>query len=530
MSLQSPKNGGPDPEKIREVVSAQLAGRFAEAETVCRQLFDAGAEVRTVCLLASTLAQQRRLYEADRLLAEMRRYGEPTAEYFGIHGNILIGLERFAEALTLFLRGLVLAPRSAALHCSIATAMTRLDRHDDALAWCDRALVLSPDIALAHCCRAVALDHLDRHEDALASADRALAVAPGLHLARFMRGFALQQLDREDEALACYAAVIAGMPDFAEAHHNSAHLFLAHGDFERGWPEYEWRWRISKPSSAERKFSEPLWLGTDDLAGKTILLHSEQGLGDTLQYCRYAAAVARAGGRVILEVQPSLVALMVSLAGPAEIVATGAPLPRFDCHCPLASLPLAFRTCLDTIPAATPYLSADPVHVAKWRQRLPQTGGPLVCLAWAGNANFIGDRRRSVLLPRLLPLVREAQATFVSVQKDLRDGDLDILAETPQIAHWGDELATFADTAAIVSLADLVISSDTAIVHLAGALAKPVWALLPAPADWRWLRGRDDSPWYPTLRLFRQESRGDWAGVVARVAQDLCRLAPLRHA
>jgi hypothetical protein len=264
----------------------------------------------------------------------------------------------------------------------------------------------------------------------------------------------------------------------------------------------------------------PLWLGDQSLDGKTILLHAEQGFGDTLQFVRYAPLFAGRGVSVILEVQPELARLLAPLPGVAAVIARGKPLPRFDFHCPLLSLPLAFATELATIPAHIPYIAPADQDVALWRERLPRRR-PLIGLVWSGERTHDNDRNRSLCLETLLPLLRTLDVSFVSLQHEVRDADRALLQEQSAVVHIGDRLRDFADTAAAVSLLDAVISVDTAVAHLAGAMGKPLLLLLPFGADFRWLRERNDSPWYPTARLFRQPAFGDWASVIEALRREL---------
>ena len=289
---------------------------------------------------------------------------------------------------------------------------------------------------------------------------------------------------------------------------------LLAGDFSTGWREHEWR--LKSHPELQRAFVQPLWLGDTPLAGKTILLHAEQGLGDTLQFCRYAPLVAAQGARVVLEVQTPLVELLRDLAGIASVVARGEPLPAFDLHCPLLSLPLAFGTTLDTIPAHIPYLHAPSERMAAWQARLGATTRPRIGLVWSGNAGHKRDRARSIPLYALMPLF-DLDAAFVSLQKEVRAADAAVLQQTAKIIDVSPALETFADTAALIAQLDLVIAVDTSVAHLTGALGKPLWLLLPAAPDWRWLTARDDSPWYPTARLFRQTDTRVWGPVVARM-------------
>jgi hypothetical protein len=276
---------------------------------------------------------------------------------------------------------------------------------------------------------------------------------------------------------------------------------------------------------AKREFPQPLWLGVEDIAGKTILLHSEQGFGDAIQFCRYVPLVAARGARVILEVRPPLAALMATLAGPSAVIAKGDPLPDFDLHCPLLSLPLAMGTRLETIPAQVPYLRARPELSAAWAERLGARMRPRIGLCWSGNATNERDSQRTMRLADFLPLL-DLDATFVSLYQDIRPDDAPVLAGRPDILQFGEALKPFTETAALIGALDLVISVDTSMAHLAGALGKPFWVPLSYVPEWRWLLKREDSPWYPTARLFRQDEGRAWDGVVARMRTALGDLIP----
>ena len=396
-------------------------------------------------------------------------------------------------------------------------ALYELKRFEEALASCDRALTLRPDYAEALLNRGAILHELKRFDEALASYDRVLMLRPDYADAFRNRGWTLNELKRFEEALASYDRALLLRPDYAEAHFNEACCRMLTGDFGRGWEKNEWRWETGQARNTKRNFAQPLWVGSNEITGKTILLHAEQGFGDTIQFCRYVPLVAQRAARVIVEVQRPLHGLMCTLPGATQIVSRGDPLPDFDMHCPLFSLPLAFGTRLETIPSRVPYLTPSGAHLEKWKQRLPASGGARVGISWAGNPKFRTDFNRSIGLRPLLPLLAQTDVQFFGLQKDLREGDREILRQRPQIVHLGDEIESFDDTAAIISLMDLVISSDTSIVHLAGALGKPVWILLQFVPDWRWLLDREDSPWYPTARLFRQDDTREWGNVIERV-------------
>ena len=503
-----------------QALALHRQGRLAEAEALyqavarhCPGNFDVAHMLGVVALQAGDT--QRGVERVRQALA--LNPDDPDAH--SNLGNGLLDLKRPQEALACYEQALRLAPGHFDALNNRGNALQALKRPQEALASYDLALRLKPDHAEALANRGNALLDLDRLEEALLSFDRSLALKPEAG-ALVNRGNALQGLRRHAEALDSYARALALRPDYPEAHWNASLSRLALGDFEGGFAAYEWRWRKSNLVSPLRAFPQPLWLGQEPLRGKTILLHAEQGLGDTLQFCRYARRVAALGADVVLEVQPALKPLLAGLEGAGRVCAKGEALPPFDCHCPLLSLPLAFATRLDSIPAEAAYLRADPERAAAWRARLGESAGPRIGLAWSGNAAHVNDRNRSMALARFIALAA-GPGQFVSLQKQVREADLALLRERPDIVHFGEALADFADTAALVANLDLVLTVDTAVAHLAAALGKPVWLLLPFNADWRWLLERGDSPWYPSMRLFRQPGPGDWDGALARVRQEL---------
>ena len=442
------------------------------------------------------------------------------AEAHNNRGVALSYLQRHAEALASYERAIALKPGYANAYNDRGVALSELNRLTEALESYERAIALNPDYAEAFNNRGNVLIDLERPAEACASFERALALKPDYAEAYYHRGNALRDLHRHVEAVASYERALALRPDYASAHWNLADCCLLLGDFARGWKEYEWRWKLAKREKGRRDFVHPLWLGAQAVKGRTILLHSELGLGDTLLFCRYAKEVAALGAKVVLEVQPPLLPLLVGLEGVAEVLPGGAPLPAFDCHCPLLSLPLAFKTDLRNIPARVPYVRSDPARVAAWQARLGPKSRPRVGLVWSGSAALRNDKR-SMGLADMLPLASD-WAEWISLQKEVRDADISLLASRADLRHMGGELKDFADTAALVELMDLVVTVDTSVANLAGAMGKPVWILLPFnPHDWRWMLDREDSPWYPTARLFRQPTADDWTSVIRRVDKEL---------
>jgi tetratricopeptide (TPR) repeat protein len=468
------------------------------------------------------------LYNRGGALHKLGRFEEAIASYdraialsHGLveahanRGNTLNSLHRYDDALTSFDRALALRPDLVEALTNRGNALNGLKRYAGALASYDRAIVCQPTHAGAHYNRGTTLHEMRRYDEALASYDRAIALQPDYPEAFSNRGATLWELKRHDEALASYDHAIALQPEFPEAHWNAASLRLLTGDFDRGWAEYEWRWKYRTMALAKRNFAQPLWRG-EPIERKTILLHSEQGLGDTIQFCRYVPLVAERGARVILEVDKRLRELMSSLNGAAQVMSAGDVLPEFDLHCPLLSLPRAFHTLLETVPSHTPYLHAPTEQLTKWNTRLGPKRGLRVGLIWSGNPAHHRDQARSIEFGALTPLLNTG-ATFFSLQKDIRPDDAAALARRQDVIQVADEFADFSDTAAVMAQLDLIISVDTSTVHLAGALGRPVWILLPYLPDWRWLLDRDTSPWYPTARLFRQDETRRWDSVIPRV-------------
>jgi len=410
-------------------------------------------------------------------------------------------------------------PRLSRAHLNLGTALLRLGDADAALAAFEAARALAPDDAAVHTSiAAAALKRCDL-DTAANAARRACALAPRDAEAWVTLGLILHHQGELDAALAAHRSALALDAGFADAEFGVAQVLLAQGDYTAGWRHYEARWRVPyRVSNFRNRLPEPQWQG-EPLDGRTILLHYEQGLGDTLQLLRYVPMVVARGGKVLLLVQPPLQPLLPDWPG---VTRCGSPaeLPDFDLHCPLFSLPAAFGTTVSTIPTPIPYLHADTSRVAHWRERLGEHGGLRVGLVWAGNSSHVADGQRSIPLPLLAPLLDKPGTRLFSLQRDLRPGDADWLARH-NIPALGEALDDFADTAAALSAMDLLLSVDTSVAHLAGALGLPAWLLLRAAPEWRWAGQGDASAWYPTIRLLRQPAPGDWAGLIAAAAQAL---------
>jgi tetratricopeptide (TPR) repeat protein len=506
--------------------------------------------------LGIALVQQGLPREAFKAFDAAVRLTPDKAEAWLHHGNALAALERPAEAVTSYQHALKLDPRDANAAYPCGALLSTLRRHEEALACfdlCDRlhpnhAAVLEQRGLVLHAleryeealdanlrahpqkpdspqlCNNIgaALLHLHRYEEALSWFERTLALLPRATPVLISKAAALAKLARLDEAAAVYAGAKAIDPGNSDVAFLASELHLLSGDFAAGWSGREARWKTAM-TLGYPNLPTPMWRGEGPIAGRTILLFADEGLGDTIQFARYIPMLAARGAKVILFVPDSLAPLMSGLSGVSRLLGKSDPLPAFDLHCAICSLPLAFETRLETIPSGAYLPKPADARVQAWRRRLEDRAGPrdkpLVGLVWSGNPKHKNDHHRSLRLQALSPLL-DLDAAFVSLQKDPRPADSAYLAQTGIIDLTAD-LTDLAATAALVSCLDLVITVDTSIAHLAGALGCPTWVLLPQTPDWRWLLGRDDSPWYPSVRLFRQDARRDYAPVIARVREAL---------
>jgi tetratricopeptide (TPR) repeat protein len=544
------------------------AGRLAEAEVLCRAALAADpSRVASLALLGLLAQQTARLDLAVVSLAKaaelapgvaaiqcslgdvLVEWGCPDAaaacyrralqldpellEALNSLGRLLRAQGRLADAAECYRRGLALRPDVAELHFNLAGVLFKLGQPDAAITGFRTALQCRPDFPEAHNSLGTVYSDLGQPEAAAACYRQALAARPDYADALANLGNSLRNQGRLDAAEACHRRAIASIPQdldtvkAAVVHTNLAIVLLSQGRLPEGLKEFEWRWLTPQLADGVRNFPQPQWFG-EAAAGRTLLLHAEQGYGDTLQFCRYAALAAARGLRVVLEVQPSLVRLLRCLDGASEVVALGENLPPFDLQCPMMSMPLALGTTVNTIPARPAYLRADAAAVARWRLRLDTSGRRRlrVGLVWAGNPRSYAtepaaiDRRRSLAAERLRPLFEVRDVQFFSLQKTGPDAPEDL-----PLIRLMHEMEDFADTAALVANLDLVISVDTAVAHLAAGLGVPVWLLDRFDPCWRWLTDRRDSPWYPSLRIYRQPRAGDWDTVIAEAVRDLQCLA-----
>jgi len=545
---------------MQDAVALHQQGRLRDAEKLYARVLKAAPDhFDAMHLFGLVKAQAGQMGEAYRLMSAALKINPQAADAWMNFANVLHALKRDSEALDCLDRALALRPGDMNALDNRGSALLALGRPQDALACFNDVLARNPRHGEALLGRGSALASLSRTEEALADFDAALAQMPGHPGALYNRGTALADLGRYDEAIAAYDRALGAAPnhaqawnnrgralqalnrhaqaidsfdkaierqkDYADAHANRALSLLTLGDLRRGFEQYEWRWKRTGMRDTRRGYGKPLWLGEYPLGRKTILLHAEQGLGDTIQFARFAPLLARGGATVVLEVQPELKDLLSGLGGIASCHARGETLPGYDVHCPFGSLPLALKTEPPTIPADIPYLRADDARIEKWRPRIEALPGKRIALAWAGNVSHANDLNRSIALQLLEPLLTIEGLSFLGIQRELRGGDAELLARHANVSHLGGDLADMADTAALLALADLTISVDTSVVHLAGSLGRPVWVMLPFAPDWRWTLNGESTPWYPQARLFRQPALGDWRSLLVTLRAELARFA-----
>ncbi len=513
------------------------------------------ATIAETLALALSYHQAGNLSQAKLLYQQILRVNPAHADALHLLGAALSSEGQHDLAIAYIQQALTVKPRTAVFHNNLGFAYQALGRLDEAAFHYQQAVALQPGYAEAHNNLGNVLRAQGKQTEAVESYRQALRLQPTHALAHNNLGVALQELGRLDEAVVCHREALRLYPEFVDAHNNLANalkeqgrldealaqmeqalrldpgdaaarwnrslLWLLRGDFERGWPEYEWRW--TQPAYVPRRFPQPRWDGTP-LAGRTVLVHAEQGLGDTLQFVRYAPLLRARGGRILVQCSTMLLPLLASCAGIDQVLPESEPLPPFDVHVPLLSLPGLMGTTLGSIPANVPYLSADASLVDHWKQELAAVGpGFRIGIVWQGNPRHPMDRRRSIPLEQFAPLAAREGVRLFSLQVGAGAEHLTALGERFAVIDLGGRFdkASLADAAAAIMALDLVVTVDTAVAHLAGALGRPVWVALPYVPDWRWLLDRENSPWYPTMRLFRQRELGNWTEVFERITAAL---------
>jgi len=542
-------------ETFRLALNHYQDGNFQQAENICKEILNVQIDNADALHLLGIIYYQLDDYDsAIEYIKKALQFSPAEADAYYNLGNALEAKGQIDEAITCYQKALEFDTNFAEAYNNLGHCFYDRGQLDDAITCYQKALRLNPKYPEAYNNLGYALHDKGQLDEAITCYQKALELDPNFAEAYTNMGLVFQDKGQLDEAISCYQKALQIDPDFAEAYNNLGHCFylqqghvdeamtyfqkalqvnpnsaeahwnmslalLLQGNFKQGWKEYEWRWKLKR--FRQRNFSQPLWEGSD-IAGRTILLHAEQGLGDTIQFIRYAPMVAQHGAKVIVECQRELMSLLKYTDGVQEVIAYGDPLPDFDVHCPLLSLPLVFGTTLDSIPAKIPYITVDPASGKKWKDKVLHDDSKLkIGLAWAGSAKEEKLRHRSCPLDMFYPLARLDNTTFYSLQKGDASKQVKNPPEGMKLIDYTEEINDFSDTAAFIENLDLIISVDTAVAHLAGALGRPIWTLLPFAVDSRWLLNREDSPWYPTMRLFRQSSPGDWETIIASLLNNL---------
>lgn len=488
----------------------QADGQIDEAITLYQQALQFAPKLAILhCNLASLWQLQGK---HELALSGYRQAITLKPDFFLAHFNLgkaLCSTRDFNQAVECYRYALALHPLAAEVYLELGIVLTKLELFQEALINYEHAITLKPDYAEAYLSQGIAFYKSNNLNQALLNYERALALKPDYAVALYNQALALSKLNRCSEASIANEKCIALNADYIDAYWNESINLMLMGDYKNAWAKHEWRWQTALMSKHQRHFSQPLWLGKESLAGKTILLHAEQGLGDTLQFVRYVPLVVATGAKIVLEVYPPIKLLLKDLPGISLLLSKGEDLPPFDYHCPLLSLPMAFNTELNNVPAKIPYLFSNAAKVKQWQEILGVKTLPRVGLAWSGNPNHPNDKERSIGLTEFANLLCEG-AHYFCLQNDLRAEDAVVLKQQIPIRYFGERLHDFSDTAALIGEMDFVICVDTAVAHLAAAMGKPVCLLVHFSPDWRWLLNRTDSPWYPTVYLIRQPVRGDW--------------------
>jgi len=496
------------------------AGDFQQAEDTCKDILKVQPDDADALHLLGIIYYQLNNYDvAIQYIRKALQFSPSDPDAYYDLGNALHEKGELDEAITYYQKALHFDPNFIEAYNNLGFALQDKGQLDEAITCYQKALQLNPNYTQAYNNLGYAF-YLKQGQldEAITCYQKALQLNPNYAEAYNNLGLALQEKGQLDEAITCYQKAIQHYPNFAEAHWNMALALLLSGNFKQGWEKFEWRWECI---SSKRTFSQLLWNGSN-IAGGTILLHAEQGFGDTIQFIRYAPLVAQHGAKVIVECQEELTSLIKNVEGVQQVIAYGERLPDFDIHCPLLSLPLVFGTTLESIPSKIPYITVDSMLVQKWGEKVQHDNSKLrIGLAWDVAHREDKLHLRSCPLELFSPITQFDDITFYSLQKAAAAEQVKNPPKDMKLIDYTEEINDFSDTAAFIENLDLVISVDTAVVHLAGALGKSVWTLVPFVPDWRWMLKREDSPWYPTMRLFRQPSPGNWDAVIVRLLEEL---------
>ncbi len=513
---------------LGQAVEAFQAGNFERASSILQKVLQLDAKcLPALHILGLIKAANKEYKDAAEFLGRAVRLNPKEPSIFYNLAKALSDGGRLDESLPHYEKAVALAPKYQEAWMGFGEALVGVKKYQLALDAFDKATLLNPLLAEAWSNKGNVLHILRLYEEALGCFDRAISIDPNLSQAYYNKGVTQSEMRRIEAAVISFSTAISLKENFFSAIWNKSLCDLQLGNLSEGFAGHEARHnRVEIGNSIEKRiFNKPLWLGDASLENKTILLYGEQGLGDFIQFCRYAKSVADLGGRVILEVPKPLYELMLDLDGVSQLVIKGEELPPFDYQCPLLSLPLAFKTTLTTLPKIKKYISLEDkeIKIAEWNIRLGAKTKPRVGLVWSGNPLHKNDRNRSVPLSEIVQYL-PSQFQYVSLQKEIREADELTLKANSHIANFGQYLNDFSDTATLIDCLDLVISVDTSVAHLSGALGSKTWVLLPFVPDWRWLLDREDSPWYPSIKLFRQDKLGDWSTALNKISVGLARL------
>ena len=508
-------------ELYRRAIDHHAAGRFSEARKIYLDILDLDDRNAKVLYLIGTVnLQLGKLSDSIKFFGRSIQLEPDNTAAINNRGVAFRELNQPLEALNAFNEAIKLNPNDAEFHNNQGTALQMLGRSDEAVEAFDTALGLHTKYYEALTNRGATLVDLGRVEEALIEFDKALTIKPDFPEAHYNRANALAALRYTQEALLSYDKAQKFKPNYVQAYWNKALTLLSCGKYKEGWNLYEWRLKRGGANKIYETFPVPSWRGQEGFSGKKLLVQSEQGFGDVVQFCRYLPLIEERGIKVVFEAPASLSTLLSTLQCDMDLVKKGDVLPHFDAYCPLMSLPYSFGTTIETIPEKNPYLSSDPVKVKAWKAKLGPPDNFRVGIAWSGTAGSGKLATRGLPLDTLTPIIRPS-IQYHSLQLVYEEADKDTLKRCPDIQQHQENLTDFAETAALIECLDLVVTIDTSVAHVAGALGKPVWVLLAFDADYRWMLERMDSPWYPSARLFRQPTPGDWKSVVASVGDRL---------
>ena len=544
-ALSTPSH--PIDQQLQQAYALHQQGNLNDAEIIYKEVLHAHPlHFETLLLLGSLSAQKKDHWQAVKLLTQALEINPKHPDCFNNLAIAMKELHFYDDALVIIQQAIALNPQNADSYNNQGNILKALKRYDEAILSFDQAITLNPRYGQAYSNRGLTRREQGLLEEALLNYDQALAISPKNADAYFYKGGVLQEREQFDEALDHYKKALELKPDYAEAycniglikkdlnlldeaiesykkalsinpesadaHWNLSLCYLLDGNFLDGWKEYEWRWQLESFKAIKMHFSQPLWLGEESLQGKTIFIYAEQGFGDTIQFCRYVPLIADLGAKVILGVQKPLIPLLENLRGVTQIIEQGDTWPLFDFHCPFMSLPLAFKTELNSIPSSSGYLEASAEKLIEWRMRLGTKTKPRIGLVWSGNPLHKNDRNRSIKLKELISFL-PTKYEYICLQNEIRDEDQMTLSDHPEIKQYCELINDFSDTAALCTLMDQIISVDTSVAHLAGALGVKTLLLLPQISDFRWLLEREDSPWYASMNVIRQNQSKKWGSM-----------------